>query len=343
MYTEPKNRRNEIVYLPYSINLDRTNKYLVNMISMLQERYFVTGSLAGPMDVVQMLQTKAVFLNWTEQSLDRKMKFQLTLYKALGARIIWVFHNKYPHDMEQRREIHKNMEWLADHSSRIMLHSKSSIKYIPARVRNIKKTVFVPHILYEAKEENSNLQAVRERYGVDESGFVFVMFGAVMPYKNTEGAIEAFKKLHLKDAVLLIAGSPINRSYAQKIIRMCESDKNIILDLKYISDTLLDGIIDMSDVVVMPYKDGSSMNSGVMIHAFSKGKTVITPDICMARDMAAERIMYIYRKSLEKVMLKAYRNGKETSRQMGIRARDYINKNNNRDVVKRCLYDILQK
>lgn len=343
MYMEHKSRRNEIVYLPYSVSADKINEYSVNMAGILQDRYSVTGFLAEPMDIVQMLQTKAVFLNWVEQSLDRKMKIQLILYKILGARVIWVFHNKYPHDTEQSAGIQKNMGWLADHSSQIMLHSKSSIKYIPNRIRNSKKAFFVPHILYETKKGSGDPQAARKRYGIDESRFVFTIFGAVKPYKNIEGAIEAFKKLYLENAILLIAGNPADRRYAEKIAGLCGDDKNIIMDLKYVSNVALDGIIDMSDVVVMPYKDGSSMNSGVMIHAFSKGKTVITPNICMARDMAAERFMYIYRKSLEKAMLKAYKNGKEANGQMGVRAREYINKNNNRDVVKRCLYDMLQK
>lgn len=336
-------KRNKIVYLPYTVSSDKVNEYSVNMIKILQEKYLVAASLAEPMDIVQMLHTKAVFLNWMEQALDRKMKLQLILYKIWGAHVIWVFHNKYPHDMEQSVELKKNMEWMANHSSKIMLHSKSSVHYIPNGVRNSKKAVFVPHILYEARKANNNMQAVREHYGIDEGKFVFTVFGAVRPYKNIEGAIAAFQKLCLKDSVLLIAGNPTGRSYAQKITELCKDNKNIILDLKYISNASLDGIIDMSDVVIMPYKDGSSMNSGVMIHAFSKGKTVVTPNICMARDMAAEKFMYIYRTSLGKAMRKAYRNGKEINRKMGARAREYINKNNNRDAVKKCLYGMLQK
>lgn len=335
-------KRYKIVYLPYPVSNDKINEYTVNMVRILQEKYSVESSLAEPMDLLQILETKAVFLNWTEQQLDIKMKIQLTIYKLLGVRIIWVFHNRYPHDTAQNNDVLQNMEWLADHCSRIILHSQSSIRYIPNEARNSRKAVFVPHILYEVHNRKVDLTAIRKQYELNEYDFIFTIFGVIRPYKNIEGAIEAFKKLLLKDVKLLIVGNPINHEYAKKIVALCKNNKNIILDLKYISNSALDHIIDISDVVIMPYKSGSSINSGVMIHSFSRGKTVITPDICMARDLISEKFMYIYQYSLEKVMLKAYRNGKMVNRQMGERAKEYINQNNSRDVVKRRLYDILQ-
>lgn len=339
----PKERRHKIVYLPYVVNTDKVNEYIINMIGILQEKYSVTANLAEPLDILQMLQTRAVFLNWTEQHLDHKMKLRLMLYKFWGAHIIWVFHNRYPHGMIQSDTISGNMKWLAGHSNKILLHSRSSTKYIPNRKRNSRKAVYVPHVLYAPQNVNADLETTRSHYGLSGDHFVFAIFGAISPYKNIEAAIAAFQKLCLNDARLLIAGNPTDRRYAEKIIRLCNNNKNIILDLKYISKVMLDNIIDISDVIVMPYENGSSINSGVMIQSFSKGKTVITPDICMARDLASEGFMYLYKCSLEKVMLKAYKNGKLGNKQMGERAKEYMYKNNSRDVVKKHLYHILQK
>jgi len=332
--------------MPYPIKGNKINEYLTNMVEILQDEYTVTGLLAEPADLLQMLHTKAVFLNWIENldQLDTKMKFQLILYKLLGARIVWVFHNKCPHDTSLgSRDINvRNMYWLARHSSIIMLHSRSSVRYLPDAASNRRKAVYVPHILYGRKSEGADLDMVRERYGISREDFVFTIFGNVRPYKNIEGGIAAFQNLRLRNAKLLIVGNPSDGNYAGKIRRLCHGDSNIMLDLRYISDRMLDHIIDISDVVVMPYHEGSSMNSGVMIQSFSRGKTVITPDICMARDVALEQFMYIYRNSLEKVMQKAYRNGKSVNRQMGERAREYVNRNNNREIVKEQLYKMLE-
>lgn len=336
------NIKDKIVYIPIPVKRDKINEYTLNMVKLLQDKYNVLADMAEPTDILQMLQTKAVFLNWVETELNRKMKVQLLLYKVFGTKVIWVFHNKYPHDTKEKNEIASNMNWLAKHSSIIILHSKSSRKYIPEKIKNQKKAVYLPHILYPPEKDNINTGIARKKYHISESEFVFTIFGFIRPYKNIEGAITAFQKLKLSNAKLLIAGKPIDNAYAKKIKFMCRENENIILDLQYIPNVMLDDIIDISDVIVLPYKDGSSMNSGVMIQAFSKGKTVIAPDICMARDMACNRFFYLYRKSLEKVMEKAYKNGKSINEKMGKCAKDYIYENNNDTIVKEKLYKILQ-
>lgn len=337
--------RNIIVYIPYCNRGAKTsnpNQYTLNMVDILKDEYCVTGDLAKMTDLLQILKTKAVFLNWVEGTiLNRRMKILLLFYQRLGAKLIWVFHNKYPHDAEKNDRIVSNMEWLADHSDVIVLHSKCSRKYIPNSVRNNKKAVYIPHILYNISKFDNNLDLVRNKYKISEEDFVFTIFGKVKPYKNIEKGIDTFRELHLERAKLLIAGMPSNSVYAKEIANMCKNDDNIILDLHYLPDAKLDAVLDISDVVLMPYKDKSSMNSGVMIQAFSKGKTVVTPDICMARDLAVHDFFYMYHDSLDKAMLKAYQRGKEVNGQMGKRAREYICKNNNRQIVKKNICSIL--
>ena len=170
------------------------------------------------------------------------------------------------------------------------------------------------------------MDEVRLKYGISKQDFVFLIFGLIRPYKNIEGGIEAFRKLGMPDAKLVIAGNPVNSSYAKQ----------------YISNALLDGIIGISDVVVLPYHDGSSMNSGVMIQAFSNGRPVISPDICMARDFAGEGFLYRYHHSLEKAMEEAYANGKEVNREMGLKAQRYMKRWHNKETVSRQLYSILE-
>ncbi|MDE7430491.1 MAG: glycosyltransferase, partial [Lachnospiraceae bacterium] len=202
--------------------------------------------------------------------------------------------------------------------------------------------VYVPHILYNTYNSTSNLDVMRDKYKISEEDFVFIMFGNIRPYKNIEKGINSYKKLQLKNAKLLIAGRPINNEYAKKIVNMCKNEDGIILNLRYLSDAELNAVLDISDVVLMPYKDESSMNSGVMIQSFSKGKTVIVPDICMAKDLKGHDFFYMYRNSLKIAMIEAYQNGKEMNRQMGEKAREYIYKNNNRQIVKNSIYNILK-
>lgn len=352
-----KLKKNKIVYLPYPIKREQRNEYVSNMIDILKEDYEVVGEIISSTGIFGMIRTKAVFLNWTESQLDKQMKQQLLLYKLFGAKIIWIFHNKQPHEIDDAEKINANMKWLANHCDVIILHSKGSKKYIPNRKRNAKKAVYVPHIMYDdndmldTNDRDNQLEDVYQNYHICKNDFVFTMFGLIRPYKNIEGGIEAFyqlmkdlnKDFNTKNMKLLIVGKPQSNSYAKMLHNMCKENSNIILDFRFVSNKELDEILSISDVVVLPYKDTSSMNSGVMIKAFSNAKTVIAPDICMARDYHKEGFMYMYRDSLKRVMHKAFRNGKDKNKEMGRMAQSFMLENNNKEIVKECLRNILKQ
>lgn len=335
--------RNKIVYIPFVVK--GSNEYIHNMIKILKKNYQVTGDLANPIAIIQMLHTKAVFLNWVEGNLSFEMKFQLILHKLLGVKIVWVFHNRKPHDIGNDKHVWRNMLWLAGNSSVIVLHSKHSKKYIPNLKKNGRKAVYIPHISYRESNQRKNVKHIKERYRIKEDDFVFSIIGFISPYKNIEGGISAFKQLKNERTKLLIVGKPDNDDYASRIRQMCGDYSNIILDLRYVSNDTLESIIAISDVIVMPYKNASSMNSGVMIHAFSNGRTVIAPDICMAKDISREGFFYMYHEQsdLKKIMEKAYKNGRNINRAMGVTAKNYMKDNNSRQIVYEQLEKILNK
>ena len=335
-------KREKIVYIPHQSIYSTSNRYSINMIHILEQKYYVRFKIAKPTAVFDILDTKAVILNWVETELDKHMKQNILWHRLLGVKIVWVFHNKYPHDTQKDERISDNIEWLADNSTTIILHSRHSRQYVPNIEKNQSKLAYVPHIEYKDQSAWIDAQKVSRRYDISEDVFVFSMFGFLSPYKKCEHAIEAFQKLPLDNAKLIIAGMPCDNVYAEKLLKMCEGDKNIILDFRYLSDIELNELLVITDVVVIPYVNESSMNSGVMIQAFSCGKTVIVSDFAMARDYALQSFFYGYSKSLEKVMKKAYRNGKEKNKRMGEEAKKYMDTHNNEDIVRDRLYDVLR-
>lgn len=336
--------RNLIIYMPYEQKGSHANEYIMSMMNILKREYKVAGEFAEPSDVLSMVKTKAVFLNWVEEKLDGRMKAQLCLYRLFGAKIIWVFHNKFPHDADLGdRRVAVNMKWLADHADHIMLHSEHSRKYIPNPKRNMRKAFLVPHIVYERRDAQARMEEFRVKYGITETDFVFLMFGMIRSYKHYEDGIRAFRKLGICGTKLILAGNCVDVEYAKRLKDLCSEDSNIILELRYIPETTLDAIIGLSDVVMIPYVNGSSMNSGVMMQAFSNARTVIASDICMARDFASLGFFYGYRKSLEGVMRRAYKNGKDGNRKKGERAYAYVMEHNNEQAVSEKLYGLLEK
>lgn len=339
-----RKERSKIIYIPYLNKNGEVYEYPINMIKILERKYDVSGQLAEPLNVLDIIATKAVFLNWVEDKLNIKMMIQLYMYKLFGTKIIWVFHNKFPHQVaEEDKEVRRNMRWLANIASYIILHSKSSKRYIPNYNVNKFKAVYVPHIMFEKRLSLLHISELRQKYDISENDFVFTMFGMIKPYKRYEETIKAFKKLGIAGTKLILAGNSDDVKYIRFIKELCHECKDIILDIRYIPSITLDAIIGISDVIVIPYVNCSSMNSGVMIQAFSNERTVIIPNICMARDLASQGFFYGYKKDLEKVMLKAYKNGKEVNREMGKRAYEYVQEYNNEKIVSNTLYSMLER
>ena len=148
------------------------------------------------------------------------------------------------------------------------------------------------HIIYHEGVSRSHQDQLRDKYGINKKDFVFAMFGGIRRYKGYEKGIMAFDRLDIDDAKLVLAGWGTDVGYAKYLRDLSAHNESIILDLRYIPGITLNALIGISDVIVLPYTNKSSMNSGVMIQAFSNGKTVITPDICMARDFTGQGFFY---------------------------------------------------
>lgn len=335
-------KRDKIVYIPYQTIYLNHNRYSINMIRVLEQKYRVRSKMAEPSEILDILDTKAVILNWVETDFDDQMKINILWHRMLGVKIIWFFHDKYPHNTPKDKRIMENMRWLAKNSTAIVIHSKHSRQFVPDIENNKSKLVYVPHIEYKDQSAWMDAQKVRDIYDISEDVFVFSMFGFLSPYKKCDHAIEAFQKLHFGKAKLIIAGMPCDKGYAESLLKLCEDDRDIILDFRYLSDMELNELLGISDVIVIPYTNGSSMNSGVMIQAFSCGKTVIASDFAMARDYAKQSFFYGYSKSLEKAMKIAYMNGKERNRVMGEEAKKYMDTHNNEEIIRDKLYEILR-
>lgn len=318
---------------------NRSNLYMSNMYDLLSEQYEIMGIEQISNDISKIKRTKAVILNWIESSLDKRVKRNLILYKMMGVKIYWVFHNRVPHDCDQNSEI-KNMGWLANFCDYIILHSKCSKEYLPHMKRNIKKCVYIPHINYIDKYPVC-MRNIRRENKIEEDEFVFSFIGVLRPYKNIEIIIQAFKELSLRNAKLLIAGNEGKKNYVNKLRILCDGEKNIILDSGFISNGEMEAYLRASDILTLPYSKVSSMNSGAMIMAFSYERTVIVPEIAMAKDIKEEKFIFSYDyvdeteniKRIKEKMLEAYQMGREGIKALGKRAFEYVKENNDAEKV----------
>lgn len=325
-------------YIMYSPFIGR-NAYVENMERCWESMYRVTAMTGiSKKEIITLMKTRAVVLNWLENELNSRLRRQLLSYKMLGIKVIWVFHNRIPHEVGQDGQAaaaaRKNIKFLAGISDAIIVHSQNSRQYLEEYTCRSEKVFYVPHINYMRQ-----YRWLRDTEDGD-GDFTFVFQGRIMPYKNIELLIKAYKDLELPHCRLRIAGEPCSERYAEKIEDMC-SGTGIELKLEYLSDRAVGEEILKGDVAVFPYDLKSSMNSGAMIGAFTCRRTVIVSNNAMAKDYKGEDFLYVYDyatetehyENLKKVMRKAYEEGRESNRAKGARAFEYTRLHNSDEAV----------
>lgn len=246
----------------------------------------------------------AVMLNWYEntgkkgfQCLRHHFKkiAKILLLKVFGCKIVYVLHNKTPHDFPVSPLIRWLITFYCCIADRVILLSESSesvlVDYIGRKAAERRRFV-IPHPNYiGAYPLPPKDYAPAHRFPPNKLILLFV--GAVRPYKNIELIIDFAKKNQELAVHFVVAGKPNTGSYAEKLMGLASSLPNVTLMQQYISDNELVSLIACCDALILPYNIVSSMNSGVAILAFSNRKTVICPEIATIQDYP-EELVYSY-------------------------------------------------
>lgn len=337
--------RDIVAFYPYTSN--NNISYSV-MRKFAESRYHVVDYLDLKKGLYDLATVRTIYLNWMENILNEDHKQFLKMAKRKHIKIIWVFHNRVPHDALDLGYAVDNIRFLMKICDKIVLYSRDSKKYLIEydSKMDVRKIYFIPHPNFI--NDYNSYGDIKERLPLDSDTFVFSVFGLVRPYKNIELIIEAFERLkETYNCVLLIAGSPLNRKYGEKLQALTENRK-VVFDFKYINSLEMASYLELSDVLVQPYDIKSSMNSGVMIMAFSYGRTVIVSDIAMTNDFDESLIYkYTYESNqehidkLHKMMEKAYLDGRENSRNKGRQLFEIVKEKYSKEKTKEALLNIL--
>ena len=114
-----------------------------------------------------------------------------------------------------------------------------------------------------------------------------LFFGAVRPYKNLEGLIEAFAHLvpEKSDLSLLIAGQAVDPSYQESVQHLAAA-AGIETHFGFLSDRDLAQEIARSELVVLPYSEFE--NSGAALLSLTLGRPILVPAGPASEELAAE-------------------------------------------------------
>lgn len=353
-----------ICFFPIEVE---TNDYIDNMIDIIRDSGIVIYSLSDLKKNVRLFKKIDIFhFNWYENldsksyykaihSIIKKMIIILVL-RFFNKKIIWTMHNKISHESINDKLSMVMLKFMAKKSDKIVIHSRESVNILSEIFHNkkiIDKTFYIHHVNYISNLKIDN-KLVKEDLKIYNDELVFVFCGAIRKYKNIEMLINVFNNLNLKKCKLIIAGKPHTDEYRKELNELINGNKNIVTVFKFLSDDELFSLINLSDVLVLPYNKRSSLNSGSIILGFSCKKTVIAPMIGTLLDMKNEDFYYGYDynkdeehyEKFKQCIMKVYNDyikNKNILKQKGEQAYSYVDRYYNSNVVKKELNDLYNK
>ena len=200
-----------------------------------------------------------------------------------GGRVVWTAHNVFPHDRPRSR---LNLFLWARFLSRldgVIYLSEDSQRQMEAEfsVLRRKKSAVIQHGDYLEWLTTMNTRAARDRIsrqslGIPSDAKVILSFGLIRPYKGIDLLIEQFKLLD-NDTHLIVAGYTSRPELREKIEQLSRGRPNIHLLLRWAEGEELAALLELSDMVVLPYK--TVTNSGAALLALSAQLPVLGPNM----------------------------------------------------------------
>lgn len=345
IYKMKRQERNIVAFYPYSLC---QTSYIYTMQGFIESRYNVIDYSDLSDGFYDLWEIRSIYLNWPENMMKDKDIRLIKKAKYFGVKIVWVYHNKIPHDSDKTDMVIRNTKFLIKVSDIIVIHSRQSVESLKQFEPNFRldKVRFLRHPEF-AGDYFGYVQT--DGMPKHKGRFLFAFYSQIRPYKNIEILINAFNRLDSSyECDLIIVGQAPSEEYFNSLKELSKDNDRITLSSHYINSLEMVAYLEWADILVLPYSYKSVMNSGTMIMAFSYKKTVIVPDIYMANDYDDSLIYkYTYRDEenhiheLHKKMEIAYQDGKERCREKGEKLYNIVMQDNAKDKVKKELISIV--
>ena len=234
----------------------------------------------------------AICLNWFE-NIDGGRAFmpplryarrllQLHRIKKAGLSLLFYMHNRFPHNPRYPKLSRDLYHRLAKQADVILTFAEESgaglEELFPGEGFGKKTEVIRPLNYIGAYPPNPDAPVYEMRKKA--AGKLLVCFlGKISPYKNVELIIRAAKEPENEDVAFLLCGEPVSSEYRAELEALAAPCRNLRTDFRLIPDSEMAAILDVSDLLAMPYDTRSAANSGTGRLAFSYARSVVTPDI----------------------------------------------------------------
>lgn len=200
---------------------------------------------------------------------------RLAVARSLGYRLVWTIHQVYPHEI-LHRVFDRVVPLVLSRTCHVLIaHDEETAALARRHLRLAQESVHVaPHPSYAGAYAVQRPRPIaRAELGLGETSTVFLCFGGLRVYKNTDVLLDAFAALAAEDVVLIIAGLPHDMKVAQRLRAAAAADPRIRARLELIPPADVPDLFAAADVAVLPRGDGGT--SGSLILALDMGVPVI--------------------------------------------------------------------
>ncbi len=235
---------------------------------------------------VRLIKADILHLHWPEAYFPprgdawdwwRRARFQIDLRLSLrNIRLATTAHNLAPHNRGAESFATANVGCAYRKSDVVFAHSEIAKKQLVETFSvSAEKIDVVPHgdLSVTLGAPISSAEA-RSALALPSGKKIALIFGMVEPYKGQEEVIDWWKKNN-PDALLVIAGKPMNNEYREHIQNRIGDAANIIVRFEWLDDRLLRDYLCAADCAIFNYR--KIFTSGAANLARSWGLPMLLP------------------------------------------------------------------
>lgn len=198
--------------------------------------------------------------------------------KDSGVHIVWTVHNAMPHDV-----LHEELE---AELQRKLLDITDLVHVMSPRTRELcqpwftcdeSKVLSIPHPSYHGVYPDwIGRKNARRQLGLREGETVFLMFGAIKPYKGLTESIDAINALAVEEPVrLVVAGKADKSAETDAFTNAALTNPAVIIRPEHIDPQEVQVYFRAADIALLPYR--RTLNSGALALALTFGLPVVMP------------------------------------------------------------------
>ena len=260
----------------------KSNPYVGYFAESLKKQGFEVESFTALIWFFGFCKHDALIVHWPESAAQGKhhtlqkiffsiFVFTLKIYRWRGRNVVWVYHNKRPHDKK-----HINYQSFSLMVDGVVSPSYTGLSDCMAEYPHLQK---VPRAVsrigcYSSKGEEA---ADTKKIAISDKEYVFLSFGYIRPYKGLEALISAVKKMERDDVALIICGQAIDQQYVQHLVELVDDSDRVQLDIGFVSDQKLQEYFSSSNAAIFAFNN--MLHSSSVIAARSAGLPVLAPAV----------------------------------------------------------------